>query len=128
MKGTRRSESQPRARCPAARAAVTLAALLAVFLQAFVIQTHVHAAAANPAAIAQAAADTARGGEHVRATHHQIACDVCLLAHAGRAALPDAPALAAPPRVVADHATPAIRAPPRTIALAWQSRAPPIAV
>ncbi|MEZ5959289.1 MAG: hypothetical protein R3C30_02525 [Hyphomonadaceae bacterium] len=107
------------------RKAFTLAALLAVFLQAFVVQTHVHAPAA-PLAFAQQTDITHDADTHVSASsEHQLICAVCqALAASGAATLPNA-AVAQ----IIDHtstlAVVAIALAPRTISYFWQSRAPP---
>lgn len=110
------------------RAIVTLVALLAVFLQGFVVQTHVHAF--SPLAGYEQSADAAHAdAAHVDATNHQAACVVCqALAASGRAALPQAPALIASVSLTHETTARAIPEAPRTRAHAWQSRAPPVAL
>lgn len=108
------------------RVAFTLAALLAVFLQAFVVQTHVHAPAA-PLTIAAHQADTAHDADmHFSATsEHQLVCAVCqALAASGTAMLPNA-AVAQIADQTSTLAVVAIALAPRTISYLWQSRAPP---
>lgn len=108
------------------------AALLAVFLQAFAIQTHVHAfGVAGPSAYAQAAGEAALSSDavHVTAADHQTICAVCeAFANSGRAALPEAPVIAAQTNAAYETAALEIRRVPRALTHSWQSRAPPIAV
>lgn len=109
------------------RPAFALLALVAVFLQAFVVQTHVHAIGA-PLSIGfhQPAAANDDDGVHATAkTEHQLVCAICqALATSGTATLPgDAVALVA----VQSNAVAvvALALAPRTISYFWQSRAPP---
>lgn len=109
------------------RPAFALLALVAVFLQAFVVQTHVHAIGA-PLSIGfhqQAAAHDGDGARATAKTEHQLICAICqALAASGNAALPNA-AIA----LVAERsnavAVVALALAPRTISYLWQSRAPP---
>lgn len=109
-----------------------LAALLAVFLQAFAIQTHVHVfGVAGLPAYAQAAGETAPSGDavHITAADHQTVCAVCeAFANSGRASLPEEPVVAAHTNATYETAALEIRRAPRALTHSWQSRAPPIAV
>lgn len=132
MKGIRRSAHRSSARRTGARTLFTLAALLAVFLQAFAVQTHVHAyGMASASVLTQAAGESeaADDTDHTSATHHQTACVICqALASSGRALLPDAPVIALVAGLTSEAAAIDIRQAPRVLAHAWQSRAPPIAL
>lgn len=111
------------------RGSFGLAALFAIALQVFVVQTHVHAVGAAHAtpATAQSLRDAtaqARDGAAGEAQRTCIACQA--LADAGRM-LPPAAAQVLP----ADARTAAATAPKIRVAAAapahsWQSRAPPI--
>ncbi|MEZ6024126.1 MAG: hypothetical protein R3C16_12100 [Hyphomonadaceae bacterium] len=123
------------------------AALLALALQAFVVQPHVHAI--GPAAVPPLQAHLHAGeptdsrptltdaersplttnGAHIHAAHIVSACEICIaLAASGRAALPDATALTAPAAAPLQPAVAALSTPPRALTHIWQSRAPPIAL
>lgn len=110
------------------RLAFSFAALLAVFLQAFVVQTHVHglptAAFSQTFELPADAAD----GSHEQASaggNHQSACAICqALAAAGAAALPDAAFLTATNHG-GELAKLALALAPLAPAHSWQSRAPP---
>lgn len=131
MLGVRRSVGTARLHRKRARGFVLFIALAAMALQAFVVQTHVHAFA--PAAL-QAQVQHGRGvqGEPAKITSHVAAdqktgCIVCQ-------ALATGGALAANASVVA-HASASslaaaieIRRGPRALTHSWQSRAPPLAL
>lgn len=107
--------------------AFALAALFAVFLQAFVVQTHVHGSlgAARPA-YEQANAQPGQSSAEVSAPDaHQVACALCqTLATAGAALLPsDAAAVAAGKS--ADAGPAALSLAPLAHTHSWRSRAPP---
>lgn len=112
------------------RLAVLMTAMVAVFLQALVVQTHFHAMAPIGAAAGYTQSiQTGDGSARASVAHDQVACAVCVLVTiSGRAALPDAANL------VAEHATSyeptsqRIRGPPIAPVHHWQSRAPPIAL
>lgn len=111
------------------RALVTIAALIAIALQAFIVQTHVHAFAAPVAIAAQAGQASADHAEHASNGHAQAACVICMtLAASGRATLANAAALSAEHRASFDVATFVLPRAPPAISHAWQSRAPPIAL
>ncbi|MGD9966338.1 MAG: hypothetical protein AB7T59_07445 [Hyphomonadaceae bacterium] len=106
------------------RPAFALIALLAVFLQAFVVQVHVHGPPALPGAYEQGA--YGEDEQHVEApSAHQPACTLCqTLASAGAATLPSgASAPAAEP--ASEAAVVALALAPRAHTHSWQSRAPP---
>lgn len=109
--------------------AFVLAALFAVLLQAFVVQTHIHA----PTAAIGVAVGHASGGDAAQAKvstlgdHQTATCAVCqmLAGGGGLMLVADAPSFITP-HVVNEAAVFALpRAPPST-SHAWQSRAPPI--
>jgi hypothetical protein len=108
------------------RPAFALLALLAVFLQAFVVQTHVHAIGA-PISIGfhQPAAARDDGAHATAKTEHQLVCAICqALAASGSATLPGA-AIAVAAQQSNALAVVALALAPRTISYFWQSRAPP---
>ncbi|MGD9980491.1 MAG: hypothetical protein AB7H66_10355 [Hyphomonadaceae bacterium] len=105
------------------RPAFALLALLAVFLQTFVVQTHVHGA------------PFATGYQHLIATddepriealgEHQVSCALCqALATSGSATLPSGHAVLAAERAT-EAAIIALALAPRFHSHSWQSRAPP---
>jgi len=103
------------------------AALLALFLQAFVLQTHVHAVAEVAPAIQRAQA----GGEHATDSSladakHAQACVICATLHGSSRALAATSQELAPQLGEDIHARAfAARAPPCARAHAYRSRAPP---
>lgn len=105
------------------RQAFTLAALIAVFLQAFVVQTHIHAPVA-PLAIS--ASDSAHNGAHAtEANEHQLICAICqALATTGAATLPGQ-ALVLEAAQTSAAAAVALALAPRVFSHSWRSRAPP---
>lgn len=127
MKGIRRSDAFARPRPTGARLAFTIAALFALFLQTFVVQTHIHAIAFAPTSIERSAGHAADIAQ--AATDHQAACVICqTLASTGRATLTPASALILAQHAANDVAAIELRAAPRALVLPWQSRAPPIAL
>ena len=125
MKGTGRSQTGSRVRRAGARPAL-FAALLAVLLQAFVVQTHVHAFG-PPAATQQSAAAGAADTAHVAAAHDQGACVFCeTLAGSGRATLTQSAVAITADRAVHDGAARVVQPAARAVSHAWRSRAPPI--
>jgi hypothetical protein len=129
MNGTRRSDAQTRPRRSGARMAFVFAAMLAIFLQAFAVQTHIHAFAAPVAAAAHGqTTDAAPGGAHATTADHQTICVICqALAANGSATLSDAAQIAAHTNAAYETAALEIRRAPRAVTHSWQSRAPPIA-
>lgn len=107
------------------RQALTLAALVAVFLQAFVVQTHIHAPVMP---IATQSGDVTH--EHVTAhasavNQHQLACVICqTLATNGVATLANTATILVAQQTTA-AATLALAIAPRVHTHSWQSRAPP---
>ena len=108
------------------RPAFALLAMLAVFLQAFVVQTHVHAPVAPLSIAFEQPAAAHDDAAHVTApSEHQLICAICqALAASAMAILPGA-AVA----LVADQtnaiAVVALSLAPRITSYSWQSRAPP---
>jgi len=99
-----------------------LFAMLAIALQAFVVQPHVHAFASSEAAISAVAADE-------DATKAVAACAICRLAASARefttppdTTVPTPSADAVHARVVSDRS---VRL---TLQPAWRSRAPPLSL
>jgi hypothetical protein len=124
MNGIGRSRRQARTRWGGKSPAFALVALLAVFLQAFVVQTHVHGPAPIRIGIERPSADHpelhALAGDE-----HQIACALCqTLASAGAATLPSAASVLAS-GAASTAAIIAIALAPRALSHAWRSRAPP---
>ncbi|MDZ4690560.1 hypothetical protein [Terricaulis sp.] len=109
-----------------ARGVFTLAALLAVFLQAFVIEPHVHSANPMAAAIAASSVHQERH-QQASLSHEQTACLVCQALAANGGALLQANATVTAPAFFAATATPRVlHVAPRAVAHSWRSRAPPI--
>jgi hypothetical protein len=106
--------------------AFTLAALIAVFLQAFVVQTHIH----TPASMlgigyeqSSTLSDVVVG--HVTSGDQKIVCAVCqALSSAGSAPLVSNASLVLTGRTNA-AAEIALALAPRSLSHSWQSRAPP---
>lgn len=123
----RNHQTTPARRAPA-RAAIRFAALLAVFLQAFVAQTHIHSFSAATSSSYERAASGASHSDAVYASaaDHRTSCAACeALATGGRAALPSGPALVAFDLVTFETAAVAFSRAPQLPAHPWQSRAPP---
>lgn len=108
------------------RPAFALIALLAVFLQAFVVQTHVHAIGAPLSIGYQQPAAAHDDAAHAMATtEHQLVCAICqALATSGTATLP-ASTVALIAEQSSTLALVALALAPQTISHFWQSRAPP---
>lgn len=132
MTGKRRSAHRSPAGRNGARTLFTLAALLAVFLQAFAVQTHVHAYGFASAPVVAQASDNGEASDdtaHASLAHEQTLCVICqALASSGRALVPEVPAIALVASATSQLAAIEIRDAPRAIAHAWQSRAPPTAL
>jgi hypothetical protein len=112
------------------RPAFGLAALLAVLLQVFVVQAHVHAPGAGVDAGYELSAVAEHGAAavHGEATHddRQIICVLCqTLAAAGSAVLSGGTAVVADHRAAEQTAPTAIRIVPTAHTHSWRSRAPP---
>lgn len=129
MTPTRRTQDRKEGRARA-RVFVMLAALVAVMIQAFVIQTHIHQTAPFMATAFERVADHDEPGHtHLTATHEQAGCITCIaFASAGVSLAPDAFTLIASLNATTEAATLAIRQAPRAISYSWRSRAPPIAL
>jgi len=115
---------------PAPRAAtvVRLVALLAIFLQAFLVQTHVHpvGAAAASAYEQSARAEAHDDGAIASADDHQMSCAICeAYAANGRAALPRDPTLVAFDALTFETAAVAFAQAFPSPVHSWRSRAPP---
>jgi hypothetical protein len=130
MAGTRRSRRHTEAAAPRTRrrGAFTLAALLAVFLQAFVAPTHIHAPRAPlNAAIGQL--HDAAGTVSLQSTavdeHQTVACAVCRTLAGGNVMLAASATSLVADRIGGEAATYALPRAPPTAAHPWQSRAPP---
>lgn len=106
------------------RQAFTLAALLAIFLQAFVVQTHIH----TPVMAVAASVDADGSAVHEHATtasDHQRVCAICqVLASSGSATLPSTAVLAVA-KLTSLAAGVALATAPRVHTHSWRSRAPP---
>jgi Protein of unknown function (DUF2946) len=104
--------------------AFALLALLAVFLQAFVVQTHFHAVAPVSAGYEQHTDGDHE--QHVSLTdEHRVSCALCqTLASAGAATLPSEAFVLAAERA-SQAAVIALAIAPRVHTHSWQSRAPP---
>ena len=126
MQWIRRTADRSRTGRP--RSLLTLVALFALLLQAFEVQTHVHAYGVAPAPVAGASsvAHHQANEPHASLPHPQLLCVVCqALAAAGGAVVPAGGTLTTAVAIAREAA--AIVAPdaPRVLAHAWQSRAPP---
>lgn len=128
MNGIRRSETTAKPRRNGARLAFVFSAMLAVFLQAFAVQTHVHAVAAPVAVATIEQSANADHGVHVTLADHQSVCLICqALAANGSATFTDAAQITAHTASSNETAALEIRLAPRALTHSWQSRAPPIA-
>jgi hypothetical protein len=109
---------------------VTLAALLAVFLQAFIVQPHIHASAPFAPAYERADNGSATSGAQANAAiDHQQGCIVCqALAANGGAALPDTACVAEQTNACYETAALELRQAPAQPAHPWRSRAPPLSL
>jgi len=111
----------------AGRFAPVFAALLAVFLQAFVVQTHIHAFGIAAPAI-ERSVDGADDG-HIASAEHERTCVVCqALLSNGRALLPSTAEAAPKPALVAVAAPLALPQTPHGVSHSWRSRAPPLSL
>ena len=126
-KGRSRRAHRPAAAMRRRPMAFVLTALLAVFLQAFVVQTHVHAAGATySVSYAQQS-----GGAHdltidaSAAGDHQVVCVICqAMTTAGTAMVPSTAIVVAAAQSSAE-AVVALALAPRVHSHSWRSRAPP---
>lgn len=108
------------------RQAVTFAALLAVFLQAFIVQTHIHV----PAAI-QFASGYEQSSEHAHdvsahatASDQKVMCTLCQVLSNGHTLLAS-PAIVLAATQTSSASDIALALAPRALSHFWQSRAPP---
>jgi len=108
------------------RQAVTFAALLAVFLQAFIVQTHIHV----PAAI-QFASGYEQSSEHAHdvsahatASDQKVMCTLCQVLSNGHTLLASPAILLTTTKTNAASGI-ALALAPRALSHFWQSRAPP---
>ncbi|HYD87386.1 MAG TPA: hypothetical protein VEA80_07920 [Vitreimonas sp.] len=126
MRRSRQNSTRPSAR-RASRFGPLLAALLAVFLQAFVVQTHVHAFAFGAPAVERSESAAAENhASDVVGAKHAGACVFCeALRSSGRATLPLAAEISAEHSVAAEASTLAIQLAPFAASHSWRSRAPP---
>ena len=108
------------------RQAVTFAALLAVFLQAFIVQTHIHVPAAMQFASGyeQSPAHPHDVSAHATASDQKIMCTLCqVLSNSSTLLASPAILLAAAQSNAANGIALALA--PRALSHFWQSRAPP---
>jgi hypothetical protein len=108
------------------RQAVTFAALLAVFLQAFIIQTHIHVPAAIQFASGyeQSSAHAHDVSAHATSSDQKVMCMLCqVLSNAHTLLASPAILLAATQTNAASNIALALA--PRALSHFWQSRAPP---
>lgn len=110
----------------AGRWATRFAALLAVFLQIFVVQTHVHALTPVSGAGYERTAHAASAVAHTPNTHHALsACALCQAQANGRAIAPSTAALERIEAPLLDKPAVEIAFVAVARSHAWQSRAPP---
>jgi hypothetical protein len=129
MTGMSRSRRQTGAAAlRARRPAFALAALFAVLLQAFVVQTHIHAPAAPIGVAIERMAGLDMQAAHVSAAdeHQAFACVVCqALARGNGAVLAAASSSLVAAEAIGEAATYALPRAPSIAAHPWRSRAPP---
>lgn len=127
-----RSRSLNTGRRNRARLLFTFAALLAMVLQSFVVQTHVHPLnSISIAAAFESGSDNAvSAGERVHVSNagdHSAGCIICqALAASGHAALASAGVLLLTAAAASAETALTIGHAPRAHTHSWQSRAPPI--
>ncbi len=130
MAGMSRSHRQTGATAARTRrSAFALAALFAVLLQAFVVQTHIHAPVA-PAGIAiervAYGSDAPTASVSAPDEHQAFACVICqTLASAGSAILAEPVGGLVAAEAASEAATYTLPRAPPIAAHPWQSRAPP---
>ena len=121
--GRSRSRALGAPRHAFARGLAALLAAMAMSLQAFVVQPHLHAPSAADLSIETG---VSAPSAELSTEHAQLACVVCaVLARTGATPLAHAPQLDAPRHVETADATPAHAAAPRAASHRWRSRAPP---
>jgi hypothetical protein len=125
MSRSRRQTGAPRAR----RSAFALAALFAVLLQAFVVQTHIHAPVAPIGAAIERVADGSNAPTTIVSApdeHQVFACVVCqTLASGGSAILAEPISGLVAAEATSEAASYTLPRAPLIAAHPWQSRAPP---
>jgi hypothetical protein len=109
--------------------ALRFAALLALLLQVFLVQTHIHPASL-PLSLgverAEASDNDLSGAELSAPDDHQVGCVLCeVLAASGAVALPDASSLVEAESARSEAAILALAQAPRAHSHYWRSRAPP---
>ena len=111
------------------RLATRYAALFAMLLQAFIVQTHVHPAALAFGAVierTEASHEAALGQAEVSAPDaHTFGCPLCHALASNSATLTDAAAVAHAETARAEATALAIAQAPRAHTHSWRSRAPP---
>jgi hypothetical protein len=122
-----RRSHHPESRSIGARPwATRLAALLAVFLQAFVLQTHVHAFVPLAAAGYERTADSASAAvENTAQQELQAACALCQAQSARRALAPSAQPIVIDGGGAFIEPASEVRRVTVAASHSWQSRAPP---
>ena len=108
------------------RQAVTFAALLAVFLQAFIVQTHIHVPAAIQFASGyeQSHAHPHDVSAHATASDQKVMCTLCQVLSNSNTLLASPAILRAAAQTNAASDV-ALALAPRALSHFWQSRAPP---
>ena len=108
------------------RQTVTFAALLAVFLQAFIVQTHIHipAAAQLTSGYEQSSVDTQDVSAHATASDQKVMCALCHVLSGSNAVL-TTPAIVLSTTQSNAANDIALALAPRALSHFWQSRAPP---
>lgn len=125
------SRTAERSRTGRHRPLVTLAALFAILLQAFAIQTHVHIYTpfSAPALVQAGGEDAHAHGAHASLAHGQVLCAICqALAASGTAVLPPDANLTETPAIAREAAAIVLPDAPRAQTHSWRSRAPPISL
>lgn len=103
---------------------MTFAALLAVFLQAFIVQTHIHVPAAIQFASGYEQSSAHDVSAHATSSDQKVMCTLCqVLSNAHTLLASPAILLAATQTNAASNIALALA--PRAISHFWQSRAPP---
>jgi hypothetical protein len=128
MNLNRRSVAHARPRRSGARMAFVFAAALAIFLQVFVVQTHVHASGLLTVAAHEQGIGDSDNNVHVsdpRGHANRAICDI--IVSACHTTLTTTSAVASETRIRNETAALEIRRAPRALTHSWQSRAPPIA-
>lgn len=106
------------------RQAVTFAALLAVFLQAFIVQTHIHMPAAIQFAAGYEQSSAHDTSAHATASDQKVMCALCQVLSNSSTLLTSSAILLATMQTNAAGDV-ALTLAPRALSHFWQSRAPP---